>query len=66
MLAARCLVGLSPTVNVYFDSGLNLYFFDELVGFMPVNCVYFGVTNLGLSLRPINQVTGLTHYPYFI
>jgi hypothetical protein len=36
--------------------------FDELAGFIPVRRVYFGVTILGLSLRLINQVTGLTHY----
>ena len=34
------------------DSGLNLCFFDELVGFILVIHVSFGVTNLGLSLRP--------------
>lgn len=27
---------------------------------MPVSRVYFGVANLGLLLRPINQVTGLS------
>jgi hypothetical protein len=29
---------------------------------MLVSRVYFGVANLGLPLRSINQVTDLTHY----
>ncbi len=40
--------------------GLNLHFFDALVGLMPVNRLYFGVANPGLPLRPINQVIGFT------
>ena len=37
-------------------------FFDERVGFIPVSRVYFGVTNLGLSLQNINKIKSLTNY----
>ena len=34
----------------------------EPVGIIPVSRMYFGVTNLGLLLHPINYVTASNHY----
>jgi len=31
-----------------------------------VSRVYYGVANLGFLPRPINQVTGLTHYQKYL